>query len=111
MDDDLHFLAKDPRNREPHIFFTSQESNVLGVGMMYRVLDKEGFIRKLDHNFNGVSLNVRFNVVDSFLLSNHGSLVVHFEGGKPVLGGEGVRLRCGGFLERGVVQQPGDGCG
>jgi len=109
MDDDLHFLAKDPRNREPHIFFTSQESNVLGVGMMYRVLDKEGFIRKLDHNFNGVSLNVRFNVVDSFLLSNHGSLVVHFEGGKPVLGG--VRLRCGGFLERGVVQQPGDGCG
>ena len=89
MDDDLHFLAKDPRNGEPHIFFTSQESNVQGVGMMYRVLDKEGFIRKLDHNFNGVNLKVRFNVEDSFLPSNHGSLVVHFEGGKPVLGGSG----------------------
>ncbi len=89
MDDDLHFLAKDPRNGEPHIFFTSQESNVQGVGMMYRVLDKEGFIKELDHDFNGVSLNVRFNVVDSFLPSNHGSLVVHFEGGKPVLGESG----------------------
>jgi len=89
MDDDLHFIAKDPRNGEPHIFFTSQESNVQGVGMMYRVLDKEGFIEKLDHDFNGMNLKVRFNVEDSFLPSNHGSLVVHFEGGKPVLGGAG----------------------
>ena len=86
MDDDIHFLAKDPRNGEPHIFFTSQESNVQGVGIMYRVLDKEGFIKKLDHDFNGVSLNVRFNVMDSFRPSNHGGLVAHFEGGKPVPG-------------------------
>jgi predicted acetyltransferase len=89
MDDDLHFIAKDPRNGLPHIFFTSQESNIQGVGMMYRVLDKEGFIRKLDHDFNGVSLDVRFNVDDSFLPSNHGSLVVHFDEGMPVLGGSG----------------------
>ena len=89
MDDDLHFLSDDPRNGEPHIFFTSQESNVQGVGMMYRVLDKEGFIRELDHDFNGVSLNVRFNVKDTFLPSNNGSMVVHFEGGKPVIGESG----------------------
>lgn len=28
MDDDLHFIPIDPRNGEPHIFQTSQESNV-----------------------------------------------------------------------------------
>ena len=86
MDDDLHFLAKDPRNGEPHIFFTSQESNVQGVGMMYRILNKERFISELSHDFNGVSLKVKFNVEDSLLPSNHGSIVVHFGGGKQVLG-------------------------
>jgi len=89
LDDDLHFMAKDPRNGEPHIFFTSQESNVQGVGMMYRVLDKKRFISELDSDFNGISVKVRFNVEDSFLPSNHGSLVVHFENGKPVLGESG----------------------
>jgi predicted acetyltransferase len=87
MDDDLHFIPNDPRNGVPHIFYTSQESNVQGVGMMYRILDKELLFEKLHgHSFNGVNLKVKFNVVDSFLPSNHGPLVIHFIGGKPVLG-------------------------
>jgi predicted acetyltransferase len=87
MDDDLHFIPLDPRNGAPHIFYTSQESNVQGVGMMYRVINKALLFEKLkDHSFNGVDLKVKFNVEDSFLPSNHGPIVVHFIGGKPVLG-------------------------
>ena len=87
MDDDLHFIPHDPRNGEPHIFFTSQESNVQGVGMMYRVLNKDFLFKKLAaHNFNGVDIKVRFNVADSFLTENDGSIVVHFINGKAMLG-------------------------
>lgn len=87
MDDDLHFLAHDPRNGVPHIFHTSQESNQQGVGMMYRVINKELLFAKLaDHSFNGLDLKIKFNVADSFMPVNHGSVVVHFVDGKPVLG-------------------------
>jgi predicted acetyltransferase len=90
MDDDLHFIPHDPRNGEPHIFQTSQESNVQAVGMMYRVINKELLFEKLgDHNFNGVDLKVKFNVADRFLSDNDGSVVVHFVDGKPVLGKSG----------------------
>lgn len=90
MDDDLHFIPHDPRNGEPHIFHTSQESNQQGVGMMYRVINKELFFEKLaDHSFNGVDLRVKFNVADSFMPVNDGAIVVHFVDGKPVLGETG----------------------
>lgn len=90
MDDDLHFIPHDPRNGEPHIFQTSQESNVQAVGMMYRVLNKELLFEKLaDHSFNGVDLKVKLNVADSFLPVNDGEMVVHFFKGKPVLGKTG----------------------
>jgi predicted acetyltransferase len=90
MDDDLHFIPHDPRNGEPHIFQTSQESNVQAVGMMYRVLNKELLFEKLaDHSFNWVDLKVKFNVADSFMPVNDGSIVVHFVNGKPVLGKTG----------------------
>ncbi|MFH2112726.1 MAG: GNAT family N-acetyltransferase [Candidatus Bathyarchaeota archaeon] len=84
MDDDIHFLMDDPRNGEPHIFYTSQETNVQGVGIMYRVLDTRGLLRQLEnHSFGGVDLRLRLNVVDTFLPGNHGSTLVHFTGGRP----------------------------
>ncbi|MFH0849819.1 MAG: GNAT family N-acetyltransferase [Candidatus Bathyarchaeota archaeon] len=84
MDDDLHFIMDDPRDGEPHIFYTSQETNVQGVGIMYRVLDTRGLLRQLEnHSFGGVDLRLRLNVVDTFLPDNHGSTLVHFTGGKP----------------------------
>ena len=90
MDDDLHFIPHDPRNGEPHIFQTSQESNVQAVGMMYRVLNKELLFEKLsDHSFNGVDLRVKFNVADSLMPVNDGTIGVHFVNGKPVLGKTG----------------------
>ena len=39
FDDDLHFVPLDPRDGAPGMFYTSQETNVQGVGIMYRVID------------------------------------------------------------------------
>ena len=87
FDDDLHYVSHDPRNGSPHIFFINQESNVQGVGVMYRILDKKLFFEKLaEHSFNPESIKVRFNVRDSFIPENNGPVTVHFKDGKPVLG-------------------------
>ena len=45
-----------------------------------------------DHSFNGVDLKVKFNVADSFMPVNDGSIVVHFVNGKPVLGKTGYNV-------------------
>ncbi len=87
LDDDLHYISSDPRNGTPHIFYINQESNVQGVGLMYRILNNKLFIEKLaPHDFNGVSLRVKFNVRDSFVPENDGPITVHFIDGKPSLG-------------------------
>ena len=85
MDDDLHFVPSDPRDGVPHMFYTSQETNVQGVGIMYRVIDSRGLWEELaGHSFNGISLKVKFTVDDSFLPENDGAVVVHFTDGRPV---------------------------
>jgi predicted acetyltransferase len=90
MDDDLHFLPRDPRDGEPRMFYTSQETNLQGLGVMYRVLDTRGLFRMLGgHSFGGADLRLRFNVADSFLPSNGGGTLIQFKGGRPtVLDGE-----------------------
>ena len=66
------------------MFYTSQETNVQGVGIMYRVIDTRGIWEELaDHSFNDVSVRVKFTVRDSFVPENDGSVVVHFTDGKP----------------------------
>jgi predicted acetyltransferase len=85
-DDDLHFVSKDPRNGVPHIFYINHESNVQGLGIMYRILNKELFFKELaPHNFNGESIRVRFDIRDSFLPENDGAVIVHFNKGKPMI--------------------------
>ena len=96
MDDDFHFLPHDPRDGEPRIFYTSQETNVQGVGVMYRVLDTRGLFRQLSgHSFGGANLKLRLDVVDSFLPSNNGGVLVQFVDGKPRVldrGGHDVKV-------------------
>ena len=87
LDDDLHYISSDPRNGEPHIFYINQESNVQGIGLMYRILNKKQFFEKLTpYDFNGVSLRVKFNVRDSFIQENDGPITIHFIDGKLSLG-------------------------
>ena len=70
----------------PHIFYINQETNVQGVGIMYRILDKERFFKQLaPHSFNDETIRVRFNVRDSFVPENDGPITVHFEEGRPVI--------------------------
>ena len=86
MDEDFHFLLQDPRNGNPHMFHTSQESNVQGVGIMYRVINTAKLFQELrGHNFNGQSLRVKLNVVDTFLPENNGPVTVNFVKGVPKL--------------------------
>ena len=97
QDDDWHFVLKDPRDGVPHMFYTSQETNVQGVGIMYRVIDTRGIWEELaDHSFNDVSLGVKFTVWDSFIPENDGSVVVHFKDGRPEVvdgGGYDVEIK------------------
>ena len=87
FDDDLHYVSHDPRNESVHSFFINQESNVQGVGIMYRILNKEKFIEQLaDHSFNDESIRVKFDVSDTFVPENNGPINVHFVDGKPLLG-------------------------
>jgi len=79
------------------MFYTSQETNVQGVGIMYRVIDTRGIWDELaGHSFNGVSLRVKLTVRDSFVPENDGSVVVHFKDGKPEIvdgGGYDVEVK------------------
>ncbi len=91
QDDDFHFLLHDPRNGNPKIFYTSQETNVQGLGIMYRVINTRRLFEELEvHSFNDESLRLKLNIVDTFLPENDGNLVIHFDEGKPKLADEGV---------------------
>ncbi len=90
MDDDLHFVPRDPRDGAPRMFYTSQETNIQGVGIMYRVMDTQGIWEELaGHCFNGVNLRVKLTVRDSFLPENNGTVVIHFKDGNPLVMDEG----------------------
>ena len=90
QDDDMHFLFSDPRDGTPKMFYTCQQSNIQGVGIMYRVIDTGKLFKALaGHDFNGVSLRVKLNIHDSFLPSNNGATVVHFKQGYPEVADEG----------------------
>ena len=84
QDDYFHYLLHDPRNGEPNIFLTSQESNVQGLGIMYRIINAQKlFIDLKDHNFGNQTIFLKITLKDSFLPSNDGSFVVKFVNGQP----------------------------
>jgi predicted acetyltransferase len=83
-DDDFHYLLQDPRNGNPSIFATSQETNIQGVGIMYRLLDTTRFFEfQKNHSFNDTSIIMEINVIDTFLPENNRKIVIQFESGKP----------------------------
>lgn len=85
-DDDLHYASRDPRNGVPHIFYINQETNVQGLGIMYRILNTELFFKQMkDHNFNDENLRIRFDVRDSFMPKNNKAITINFRDGKPVI--------------------------
>lgn len=82
QDENFHHLLQDPRNGTDNMIpFVSHESNLQGVGIMYRVVNVEGIFKELaDHNFGGENCRVKLTVTDDFLRSNNKSVIVNFNG-------------------------------
>ena len=83
QDEAFHHLLLDPRNGSPELIpSVYHESNLQGVGLVYRVIDVPGVFRLLsDRNFDGQTCRLRLTVRDSFLPENAGSTLLSFERG------------------------------
>jgi GNAT superfamily N-acetyltransferase len=83
----FHFLFDDPRNGSNHIMtHLSHETNVSGLGLMYKVLDGALLFRFLqNYNFGGVSCRVLFNISDPFPAPTTQQLRIDFIQGRPHL--------------------------
>lgn len=81
---DFHHLLKEPRSRgNESIFHIFQESNIQGVGIMYRVINVEEFFSLLsNHSFGGQTIKLKITICDTFLPENDGQSIIHFQKGK-----------------------------
>ncbi len=82
-DDFFHYLLHDPRDGAiDWIFELYQETNVQGVGLMYRVIDTPAIFRLLGaRDFNGQTCRLRLTIADDFFPENDGSTLLHVENG------------------------------
>jgi len=87
LDEDFHHMLVDPRNGTDNILTSVyHESNLQGVGVMYRVTDPRlAFEALKEHNFNGQSCRLKLHINDTLIKENNGSIIVHFRGGKAEL--------------------------
>lgn len=86
-DHHFHHFLKEPRSRgNENIFHIFQESNIQGVGIMYRLINTTKFFTLLsDHNFRDQTVKLKINIIDTFLSENDGSLVIQFQKGNPTV--------------------------
>jgi predicted acetyltransferase len=83
QDDYFHYLLRDPRNGGKKIFLTSQESNVQGLGIMYRIINVRKLFTDLSaFNFRNQSVKLLLILKDDFLKDNDGELLLRFNKGK-----------------------------
>ncbi len=87
QDAEIHHLFRDPRDDSGQLIpGVYHQTNTQGVGLMYRVLDVPGILRKLEgRNFGGQTLTLLLSVEDSFPPENAGSALLRWEDGR--LGG------------------------
>jgi predicted acetyltransferase len=83
----FHHQLSDPRNASrsliPSVY---HETNLQGVGLMYRVIDIPRIFQLLkERNFGDVTCTLRLTVEDSFLAENAGSTLIRFTDGHPQL--------------------------
>jgi predicted acetyltransferase len=86
-DHDFHHLLKEPRSHgNESIFHIFQESNIQGVGIMYRVINVSKFFTLLsNHSFGDQSIKLKIAIQDTFLPVNDGDYIIHFQKGKPMV--------------------------
>ena len=80
----FHHFLKEPRSRgNENIFHIFQESNIQGVGIMYRIINTLQFFTLLsDHNFGDQTVTLKLIINDTFLPKNNEEIIVHFQKGK-----------------------------
>jgi len=83
-DDSFHYLLHDPRDGSSEMFGELyQETNVQGVGLMYRVLDTPALFHLLEErNFGRETCRLRLTISDTLLPENAGSTLLHVEEGR-----------------------------
>jgi predicted acetyltransferase len=84
QDEYFHYLPLDPRNASASLLWeVYHESNIQGVGIMYRVIDVPGMFDLLgERDFGGQNCRLKLTIEDSFLPENAGSVLLCFEDGR-----------------------------
>ncbi|MFN2190018.1 MAG: enhanced intracellular survival protein Eis [Candidatus Promineifilaceae bacterium] len=77
-DESFHYLLKDPRNDSKNILWPiTHESNLQGVGLMYRIVDILGFFKALkEHQFGSGSFQLGLKITDDLIPENDMDLVL-----------------------------------
>lgn len=91
QDDAFAHLLADPRDESNRLLpSVNHQTNVAGLGLMYRVVDLRALFASLaEVDFGGQTLRLKLTVRDSFVPENDGVLVVHFTDGRArVVDGE-----------------------
>ncbi len=88
LDDQFHFILADTRDGSgqviPHVY---HQSNVQGVGLMYRIVDAPLLFKLIEkRSFGSMACRLKIDLVDSFFPNNNGSTIVNFTDGTPRLG-------------------------
>jgi predicted acetyltransferase len=87
-DPDFHFAVHDARNGSDRNLYPPvyHETNVQGLGVMYRVLSVPALVGALGAaRFGDLDAVVRIDLADPALPANAGTFVIRFSGGRPEL--------------------------
>jgi len=82
QEENFHYLLSDPRYLpETNMYPLSHESNLQGVGIMYRVVNIENLFNNNKGSFGKQDCTIKINITDSFFNENNRSVVVSFKNG------------------------------
>lgn len=87
QDEFFHHLLSNVRSKSsnliPHVF---HESNVQGVGIMYRIINLKNVFKDLDnHNFGNETCRLKLTIHDNLVKENNGSTFICFNKGSAKL--------------------------
>jgi predicted acetyltransferase len=87
LDDHFHYILADTRDGSgqviPHVY---HQSNVQGIGLMYRIVDLRLLFKLVEKgSFGNLACRMKIDLVDSFFPNNSGSTIWNFADGKPRL--------------------------
>jgi predicted acetyltransferase len=79
QEDNAHYLLEDPRNGSNNLIpSVYHETNLSGIGLMYRIINVKGIIEDLEnHNFNLMNTKLQLSIKDTFLPQNNVELILH----------------------------------